>query len=84
MSRLNIMVTFQAAYVKANQGGAMPVKSDNAKNPYTSPAMRAALNLYGLRNDESVCTAELRLDKEDLLPREIRLLLLRYRKGEEL
>jgi len=84
MSRLNIMVTFQAAYVKANQGGAMPVKPDNAKNPYTSPAMRAALNLYGLRNDESVCTAELRLDKEDLLPREIRLLLLRYRKGEEL
>lgn len=84
MSRLNIMVTFQAAYVKANQGGAMPVKNDNAKNPYTSPAMRAALNLYGLRNDESVCTAELRLDKEDLLPREIRLLLLRYRKGEEL
>ena len=54
----------------------MPVKPDNAKNPYTSPAMRAALNLYGLRNDESVCTAELRLDKEDLLPREIRLLLL--------
>ena len=41
--------------------GAMPVKPDNAKNPYTSPAMRAALNLYGLRNDESVCTAELRL-----------------------
>ena len=64
--------------------GAMPVKPDNAKNPYTSPAMRAALNLYGLRKDESVCTAELRLDKEDLLPREIRLLLLRYRKGEEL
>lgn len=62
----------------------MPVRHDNAKNPYTSPAMRAALNLYGLRNDESVCTAELRLDKEDLLPREIRLLLLRYRKGEEL
>ena len=61
----------------------MPVKPDNAKSPYTSPAMRAALNLYGLRN-ESVCTAELRLDKEDLLPREIRLLLLRYRKGEEL
>ena len=29
--------------------------------------MRAALNLYGLRNDESVCTAELRLDKEDAL-----------------
>lgn len=84
MSRLNIMVTFQAAYVKANQGGAMPVEHDNTKNPYTSPAMRAALNLYGLRNDESVCTAELRLDKEDLLPREIRLLLLRYRKGEEL
>ena len=49
----------------------MPVKPDNAKNLYTSPAMR-------------VCTAELRLDKEDLLPREIRLLLLRYRKGEEL
>ena len=35
-------------------------------------------------DNESVCTAELRLDKEDLLPREIRLLLLRYRKGEEL
>ena len=44
----------------------------------------AARRFNGLRNDESVCTAELRLDKEDLLPREIRLLLLRYRKGEEL
>ena len=77
MSRLNIMVTFQAAYVKANQGR-------RCRWSMTTQKMRAALNLYGLRNDESVCTAELRLDKEDLLPREIRLLLLRYRKGEEL
>lgn len=62
-------------------GGALPVKYDDGKNPYTSPAMRAALGLYGLHNGDSIFIPEpLLTDEEAALPLEAKLLLIRARR----
>ena len=68
-----MMASFQAAYVKAAQRGALPVKRSEGKNPYTSPAMRAALNLYSLHRGALLSSTEA------ALPLELKLMIIRNR-----
>ena len=80
MAFLNMMVSFQAAYVKTAQGGTLPVKHSEGKNPYTSPAMRAALDLYSLhRGEDTQESGALRSSAEAALPLELKLMIIRNR-----
>lgn len=80
MTFLNMMASFQAAYVKAAQRGALPVKRSEGKNPYTSPAMRAAINLYSLhRGEDTQESGALLSSTEAALPLELKLMIIRNR-----
>lgn len=74
-----MMASFQAAYVKAAQRGALPVKRSEGKNPYTSPAMRAALNHSLHRGEDTQESGALLSSTEAALPLELKLMIIRNR-----